>query len=158
MFQFLFLATFEMALHIKYPPASSNLWDNKATSFLSHLSLVGACCPSGVRLYRMASNSLRVYWRSAGSSHSYITQMMGSSNNYTCTASPGESSCDVDNIQCGDVYNVVVSPLTPEGSKVLFCPQRLYSGMRAGSYSDVCWWKIFASEHFTFLLKLILCN
>ncbi|KAI3368520.1 hypothetical protein L3Q82_025527 [Scortum barcoo] len=93
-----------------------------------------ACCPSGVRLYRMAANSLRVHWRSAGSSHSYITQMVGSSNNYTCTASPGESRCDVDNIQCGDVYNIVVAPLTPEGSRVLFCPQRLYSGMMVGSY------------------------
>ncbi|XP_044056308.1 fibronectin type III domain-containing protein 7-like [Siniperca chuatsi] len=86
-----------------------------------------ACCPSGVRLYRMAGNSLRVYWRSASSSHSYIAEMVGSSNNYTCTASPGENSCDVGNIQCGDVYNVVVAPLTAEGSKVLFCSQRLYS-------------------------------
>ncbi|XP_059197816.1 fibronectin type III domain-containing protein 7-like [Centropristis striata] len=92
-----------------------------------------ACCPSGVRLYRTAGNSLRVYWRSAGSSHSYVTEMMGSSNNYTCSASPGESSCNVDNIQCGDVYNVVVAPFTPEGSKVQFCPQRLYSVTCSGS-------------------------
>ncbi|KAM8745305.1 fibronectin type III domain-containing protein 7-like [Acanthopagrus schlegelii] len=91
------------------------------------------CCPSGVRLYRLHSNSLRVYWRTAGSSHSYITEMRASSNNYTCTASPGENSCDVSNIQCGDVYNVMVSPLTPEGSKVLFCPQRLYSVTCAGN-------------------------
>lgn len=76
----------------------------------------------------MASNSLRVYWRSTGSSHTYVTQMVGGNNNYTCTASPGESSCDVENIQCGDVYNVVVAPLTPEGGRVTFCPQRLYSG------------------------------
>ncbi|XP_056233720.1 fibronectin type III domain-containing protein 7-like isoform X2 [Seriola aureovittata] len=86
-----------------------------------------ACCPSGVRLYRMAGNSLRVYWRSAGSSHGYITEMMSGSNNFTCTASPGENSCDVSNIQCGDIYHVVVAPLTPEGRKVQFCPQRLYS-------------------------------
>ncbi|XP_071342597.1 fibronectin type III domain-containing protein 7-like isoform X1 [Trachinotus anak] len=86
-----------------------------------------ACCPSGVKLYKMAGNSLRVYWRSSGSSHGYVTEMVGSSNNYTCTASPGENSCDVGNIQCGDIYHVVVAPLTPEGSKVLFCPQRLYS-------------------------------
>nr|XP_046247873.1 fibronectin type III domain-containing protein 7-like [Scatophagus argus] len=92
-----------------------------------------ACCPSGVRLYRMAGNSLRVYWRSAGGSHSYITEMVASSNNYTCTASPGENSCDVGNVQCGDVYNVVVAPLTPEGSKVLFCPQRLYSVTCSGN-------------------------
>ncbi|XP_073331837.1 fibronectin type III domain-containing protein 7-like [Pagrus major] len=92
-----------------------------------------ACCPSGVRLYRLHSNSLRVYWRGAGSSHSYITEMVASSNNYTCTASPGENSCDVSNVQCGDVYNVMVAPLTPEGSKVLFCPQRLYSVTCAGN-------------------------
>uniref|UniRef100_A0A3Q3VL23 Fibronectin type-III domain-containing protein n=1 Tax=Mola mola TaxID=94237 RepID=A0A3Q3VL23_MOLML len=96
-----------------------------------------ACCPSGVKLYRMAGNSLRVYWRSAGSSHSYITELLGSSNNYTCTASPGESSCDVSNVQCGAVYNVVVAPLTTEGSKVLFCPQRLYSGGYLGTQGSL---------------------
>jgi len=92
------------------------------------LSLSGACCPSSVRLYGMAHSSLRVHWCGAGSSHSYVTELVGSRNNYTCTASPGESSCDVPNIQCGDVYTVVVAPLTPEGSKVLFCAQRIYSG------------------------------
>uniref|UniRef100_A0A3P8T914 Fibronectin type-III domain-containing protein n=1 Tax=Amphiprion percula TaxID=161767 RepID=A0A3P8T914_AMPPE len=89
-----------------------------------------ACCPSGVRLYRMASNSLRVFWRS-GSSHSSVAELVGIINNYTCTASPGENSCDIGNIQCGDVYHVVVAPLTAEGSKVLFCPQRFYSGRTA---------------------------
>lgn len=98
------------------------------------LSLAGACCPSGVRLYRMAGDALRVHWRSAGStgshgSPSYITEVVGSSRNYTCTAPPGENSCDVGDVRCGDIYRVVVAPLTPEGSKVLFCPQRLYSGM-----------------------------
>ncbi|KAK5869559.1 hypothetical protein PBY51_024266 [Eleginops maclovinus] len=92
-----------------------------------------ACCPSGVRLYGMADSSLRVYWRGSGSSHSYITEVVGNRNNYTCTSSPGESSCDVPNIQCGDVYTVVVAPLTPEGSKVLFCTQRIYSVSCAGS-------------------------
>ncbi|XP_037530415.1 fibronectin type III domain-containing protein 7-like [Nematolebias whitei] len=91
------------------------------------------CCPSGVRLYKMASNSLRVYWRSTGSNHSSTAEIVGSSNNFTCTAPPGENSCDVPNIQCGDVYSVVVAPLTPEGGKVLFCPQRLYSVTCSGS-------------------------
>lgn len=91
---------------------------------------LGTCCPSGVRLYRMDGNSLRVYWRSSGSSHSYITELLGSSNNYTCIASPGQNSCDVAEVQCGDVYNVVVAPQTPEGNKVLFCAHRLYSGSR----------------------------
>lgn len=92
----------------------------------------GACCPSGVRLYRMADNSMRVHWRSAGSSYGYIAEMRGSNNfhnNYNCSASPGESSCDISNVQCGDSYEVVVAPLTLEGHTVSFCPQRLYSGM-----------------------------
>ncbi|XP_040040843.2 fibronectin type III domain-containing protein 7 [Gasterosteus aculeatus] len=95
-----------------------------------------ACCPSGVRLYVMTGNSLRVYWRSAGSSHSYVTEMVGGSNNYTCTASSGESSCDVGNVQCGDVYNVVVAPLTQEGAttnRVLFCPVKQFSVTCSGS-------------------------
>nr|XP_015826562.2 fibronectin type III domain-containing protein 7 [Nothobranchius furzeri] len=91
------------------------------------------CCPSGVRLYAMSGDSLRVYWRSTGSSHSSVTELTGSRSNYTCTASPGENSCDVEHVQCGDVYHVVVAPLTPEGSKVLFCPQRLYSVTCSGS-------------------------
>uniref|UniRef100_A0A3Q3M673 Fibronectin type III domain-containing protein 7-like n=1 Tax=Mastacembelus armatus TaxID=205130 RepID=A0A3Q3M673_9TELE len=93
-----------------------------------------ACCPSGVRLYRMAGNSLRVYWRSSGS-HSYTVEMVGSSKNYTCTAAHGDNSCDVGNVQCGDVYHVVVAPLTPEGKKVLFCPRRLYSVIYRGKRS-----------------------
>ncbi|XP_056895333.1 fibronectin type III domain-containing protein 7-like, partial [Takifugu flavidus] len=93
-----------------------------------------ACCPSGVRLYRMDSNSLRVHWRSSGSSHNYVTELLGSSNNYTCTASPGQNSCDIAGVQCGDVYNVVVAPLTPEGSKVQFCAHRLYSVTCSGTF------------------------
>ncbi|XP_071760127.1 fibronectin type III domain-containing protein 7-like [Centroberyx gerrardi] len=92
-----------------------------------------ACCPSGVKLYRMANNSLRVYWRSSGSSHDYTADVVGSSANYTCTPPPGENSCDVANIQCGDVYHVVVAPLTRGGDKVQFCPERLYSVSCSGS-------------------------
>ncbi|XP_047443577.1 fibronectin type III domain-containing protein 7-like [Mugil cephalus] len=92
-----------------------------------------ACCPSGIKLYKTASNSLRVYWRSTDSSHSFVTEVMGSNFNYTCSASPGQNSCEVANIQCGDVYHVVVAPLTPEGSRVLFCPQKVYSVTCAGS-------------------------
>ncbi|XP_028299544.1 fibronectin type III domain-containing protein 7-like [Gouania willdenowi] len=92
-----------------------------------------ACCPSGVKLYRMAGDSLRVYWRSTGSSHSFTAEMFGSTSNYTCTASPGENSCNVHSIQCGDVYQLVVSPLKAEGDKVTFCPQKLYSVTCLGS-------------------------
>ncbi|XP_043985936.1 fibronectin type III domain-containing protein 7-like [Gambusia affinis] len=91
------------------------------------------CCPSGIKLYMLASNSLRVYWRSTASSHSTTVEMLGTSSNYTCTASAGENSCIVENIQCGDVYRLVVAPLTAKSSKVPFCPYRLYSVTCLGS-------------------------
>ncbi|XP_061594974.1 fibronectin type III domain-containing protein 7-like [Cololabis saira] len=91
------------------------------------------CCPSGVKLYRAASDSVRVFWRSTGGNHSSIAEMLSNSNNYTCTASPGENSCDFDNVQCGDVYRVVAAPLTAGGGRVPFCPQRLYSVTCSGS-------------------------
>uniref|UniRef100_A0A3Q3K3U0 Fibronectin type-III domain-containing protein n=1 Tax=Monopterus albus TaxID=43700 RepID=A0A3Q3K3U0_MONAL len=90
------------------------------------------CCPSGVGLYRMTGNSVRVYWRSTGR-YSFVADVVGTSNSYTCSASQGTYSCDIDNIQCGDVYHVVVAPLTPEGSKVTFCSQRLYSVTCSGT-------------------------
>ncbi|XP_035503135.1 fibronectin type III domain-containing protein 7-like [Scophthalmus maximus] len=88
-----------------------------------------ACCPSGVRLFRMAGNNMRVSWRSSGSSHGDVAEVVesGGGSNYTCSVSPGGNSCDVYNIQCGDIYHVVVAPLTPEGGKGMFCPQRMYS-------------------------------
>ncbi|XP_061636568.1 fibronectin type III domain-containing protein 7-like isoform X2 [Phyllopteryx taeniolatus] len=92
-----------------------------------------ACCPSGVRVYKMAGNSLRLLWRTAGSDHRYVAEMMGSSNYYNCTTSAGESSCNIENVQCGDIYLVVVAPLTPENSKVSFCAQRVYSVTCSGS-------------------------
>lgn len=124
---------------------------------------LGACCPSGVRLYRMDGNSLRVHWRSSGSSHAYITELLGSSNNYTCTASPGHSSCDIAEVQCGDVYNVVVAPLTPEGSKVLFCAHRLFSGRTGVRPVTVTELKTYVTEVFpitfsSFPLFLVTCS
>ncbi|XP_074524730.1 fibronectin type III domain-containing protein 7-like [Halichoeres trimaculatus] len=85
-----------------------------------------ACCPSGIRLYKMAGNSVRILWRSSGSSHRLIAEMTGTVNNYNCTASPGENSCDISGIQCG-IYHLVVAPLKTMGEKVQFCPQRHYS-------------------------------
>ncbi|XP_037106449.1 fibronectin type III domain-containing protein 7-like [Syngnathus acus] len=86
-----------------------------------------ACCPSGVRVYKMSGNTLRLHWRTTGSEHRYVAQLTGSNNSYNCTTSAGESSCDIADVQCGDAYHVVVAPLTPEGSKVSFCTQRVYS-------------------------------
>ncbi|KAG7514046.1 hypothetical protein JOB18_023639 [Solea senegalensis] len=86
-----------------------------------------ACCPSGIRLYKMADNSLQVHWRSSSSSHSHSVEMAGSNNNYTCTAAPGEHKCNVANALCGDTYHVVVAPLTADGSKGIFCSARVFS-------------------------------
>lgn len=99
-----------------------------SSALLNYLSLPGACCPSGVKLYRMANNTLRVYWRSTGGLHNYTAKMVGSQSNYTCTPPPGGNTCEVPEIMCGDVYNVVVAPLTQDGAMVQFCPQRMYSG------------------------------
>ncbi|XP_077390569.1 fibronectin type III domain-containing protein 7 [Festucalex cinctus] len=85
------------------------------------------CCPSGVKMYKMSGNALRLQWRTAGSSHHYIAEITGSNNNYNCTASAGENSCDITSVECGDIYHVVVAPLKPDGSKVSFCAQRVYS-------------------------------
>lgn len=37
--------------------------------------------------------------------------------------------CDITEIPCGDVYTVVVSPVTDHaGAKLAFCPKKIYSG------------------------------
>ncbi|XP_056132898.1 fibronectin type III domain-containing protein 7-like [Lampris incognitus] len=92
-----------------------------------------ACCPWGIKLHRMANDSLRVYWRAPAGHHNYTAEMVGSSANYTCTPPPGENRCDVSNVQCGGVYHVVVAPLTRHGGKVEFCHERLYSVTCSGS-------------------------
>ncbi|KAM9439613.1 fibronectin type III domain-containing protein 7, partial [Clarias gariepinus] len=84
------------------------------------------CCPSGVRLYRMANNTLRVSWRVSNSPNGYLAELNSNSANYTCRPVLGISSCDMDSVLCGDIYSVLVAPLTRQGSKVLFCPKRLY--------------------------------
>ena len=99
------------------------------------MSLTGSCCPSGIKLYRLANSALRVYWRSSpGSNYNYTVDMSGSAN-YTCTPPAGENSCDISSVQCGDVYDVTVAPVMPAGDKVHFCPQRMYSGTAAGHFS-----------------------
>lgn len=96
------------------------------------------CCPAGIKLYRNSPTSLRIYWRSTpGSSHSTEVDLTSVSNNYTCQADPGQSYCDLNNIQCGAEYGVVVSPIKPDGSTVKFCAQRKYdvscSGLSVGT-------------------------
>ncbi|KAI7809502.1 fibronectin type III domain-containing protein 7 [Triplophysa rosa] len=91
------------------------------------------CCPSSVKLYRMANNTLRVYWRSSPGLYNYTADLYGTRSNYTCNAEQGSNSCDVAEILCGEVYTVVVAPLTQDGSKVTFCSRRLYSVSCSGN-------------------------
>ncbi|NWR67177.1 FNDC7 protein, partial [Bucorvus abyssinicus] len=87
----------------------------------------GACCPSGVKLYRLGNNSIRIYWRASDGTISYNTDLRGSKGNFTCTPSSGLSHCDITEIPCGDVCTVVVSLVTDTGSKLTFCPKKIYS-------------------------------
>ncbi|KAG7319690.1 hypothetical protein KOW79_016833 [Hemibagrus wyckioides] len=106
----------------------------EAISITGHKSLCNyhgfsssTCCPSGVRLYRMVNSTLRVSWRGSDSVNGYLAELYGNSANYTCGPVLGVSSCDIDSVLCGDTYSVVVAPLTLQGSKVVFCPRKLYS-------------------------------
>ncbi|XP_041125909.1 fibronectin type III domain-containing protein 7-like [Polyodon spathula] len=92
-----------------------------------------ACCPSNVRLYRLANNAIRVYWHATGGSHNYTADLYGSNANYACSPSPGSSSCDISEVSCGDVYTVVVSPMSSNGSKVTFCLRKVYLVSCSGS-------------------------
>ncbi|XP_036410759.1 fibronectin-like [Megalops cyprinoides] len=92
-----------------------------------------ACCPTSVKLYRLSNNTIRVYWRSSGNLSNYTVDLQGAIANYTCAPLLGSSSCDVSEVVCGDVYTVVVAPLTREGTRIEFCPRRIYSVSCAGS-------------------------
>ncbi|XP_074987684.1 fibronectin type III domain-containing protein 7 isoform X8 [Caretta caretta] len=93
----------------------------------------GACCPSGVKLYRLRNNGIRIYWRASAGLIKYSTDLYGSKGNFTCTPTSGLSYCDVTEIPCGDVYTVVVSPVPEKGSKLTFCPKKIYSVTCSGS-------------------------
>ncbi|XP_064520582.1 fibronectin type III domain-containing protein 7 isoform X3 [Pseudopipra pipra] len=92
-----------------------------------------ACCPSGVKLYRLSNNGIRVFWRASDETMNYSTDLHGSKGNFTCTPSAGRSHCDITEIPCGDVYTVVVAPLTDKGPKLTFCPKKIYSVTCSGS-------------------------
>ncbi|XP_040422098.1 fibronectin type III domain-containing protein 7 isoform X3 [Cygnus olor] len=93
----------------------------------------GACCPSGVKLYRIGNNGIRVYWRASAETKSYNSDLRGSKGNFTCTPSSGRSYCDITEIPCGDVYTLVVSPVTDKEPKLTFCPKKIYSVTCSGS-------------------------
>ncbi|XP_036091018.1 fibronectin type III domain-containing protein 7 [Rousettus aegyptiacus] len=92
-----------------------------------------ACCPLGVKLYRLGPNGIRIYWQIARGSANYTTDLYGSKGIFTCAPSAGLSFCDVAEIPCGDVYTVMVSPVAETGLKLTFCPKKIYSVTCSGS-------------------------
>ncbi|NXC09296.1 FNDC7 protein, partial [Orthonyx spaldingii] len=92
-----------------------------------------ACCPSGVKLYRLSNNGIRVFWRVSDETINYNADLRGSKGNFSCTPSLGLSHCDITQIPCGDVYTVVVAPVTDKGPKLTFCPKKVYSVTCSGS-------------------------
>ncbi|XP_017578738.2 fibronectin type III domain-containing protein 7 [Pygocentrus nattereri] len=100
-----------------------------------------SCCPTGVRLYGMANNTLRVYWRGSDSLYGYSADLFGTIANYTCSSALGSNSCDIQQVVCGQVYTAVVAPLTSQGSKVSFCPRRLYSVSCSGNNIGIVFYR-----------------
>ncbi|XP_055962535.1 fibronectin type III domain-containing protein 7 [Sorex fumeus] len=92
-----------------------------------------ACCPLGVKLYRLGPNGIRIYWQASRGSANYSTDLSGSKGIFTCVPSAGHSFCDVTEIPCGDVYTVMVSPVAESGLKLTFCPKKIYSVTCSGS-------------------------
>ena len=88
----------------------------------------GACCPLGVKLYRLSPDGVRISWQAARGSASYSAELYGSKGIFTCSPSTGLSFCDVTEIPCGDVYTVMVLPVAETGLKLTFCPKKIYSG------------------------------
>uniref|UniRef100_A0A7M4FI68 Fibronectin type III domain containing 7 n=1 Tax=Crocodylus porosus TaxID=8502 RepID=A0A7M4FI68_CROPO len=94
-----------------------------------------ACCPFGVKLYRLSNNGIRIYWRTSAGLINYTTHLYGSKGNFTCTPKSGLRFCDVTEIPCGDIYTVMVSPITDKGTKPPFCPKKIYSVIYRGKRS-----------------------
>uniref|UniRef100_A0A286XGI6 Fibronectin type III domain containing 7 n=1 Tax=Cavia porcellus TaxID=10141 RepID=A0A286XGI6_CAVPO len=92
-----------------------------------------ACCPLGVKLYRLGSNGIRIHWQVSRGSANYSTDLYGSKGIFTCAPRAGLSFCDVTEIPCGDVYTVMVSPVAETGLKLAFCPKKIYSVTCSGS-------------------------
>ncbi|NWU04641.1 FNDC7 protein, partial [Urocynchramus pylzowi] len=91
------------------------------------------CCPSGVKLYRLSNNGIRVFWQASDETIKYNADLHGSKGNFSCTPSWGLSHCDITKIPCGDVYTVVVAPVTDKGPQLTFCPKKIYSVTCSGS-------------------------
>ncbi|ERE90005.1 fibronectin type III domain-containing protein 7 [Cricetulus griseus] len=95
-----------------------------------------ACCPLGVKLYRLGPNGIRIHWQASRGSANYSTDLYGSKGIFTCVPRAGLSFCDVTDIPCGDVYTVMVSPVAETGLKLTFCPKKIYSVIYRGKKND----------------------
>ncbi|KAF5894692.1 fibronectin type III domain-containing protein 7-like, partial [Clarias magur] len=91
------------------------------------------CCPSRIRLYTRFNNTLRVSWWSSNPLGNFTAQVTGGGRTHSCSSAPGQSMCDVSEVTCGDVYTVMVAPVNPDGTAVLFCPRRMYSVYCSGT-------------------------
>ncbi|XP_075040275.1 fibronectin type III domain-containing protein 7 [Mixophyes fleayi] len=92
-----------------------------------------ACCPSGVKLYRLSNSGIRVTWRASAGPDNYTVNIYGSKGNFTCSPNTSYNYCDVTEIPCGDVYTVVVSPVSGGDTQISFCPKKIYSVTCSGS-------------------------
>uniref|UniRef100_A0A8C4IRV0 Fibronectin type III domain containing 7a n=1 Tax=Dicentrarchus labrax TaxID=13489 RepID=A0A8C4IRV0_DICLA len=109
------------------------------------------CCPTSVKLYRRANNSLRVYWLSMGPQiHNHTVELYGTGANYTCIAAAGSRYCDIQEETCGDVYTVVAAPVGQNGIKVSFCQPRTYSVLCSGSNAGMGKYPLNCSLHILF--------
>ncbi|KAM5256243.1 fibronectin type III domain-containing protein 7 [Ctenodactylus gundi] len=119
---------------INYTLALQAISATGLTADCAHQSYVSsACCPLGVKLYRLGPNGIRIYWQPSRGSANYSTDLYGSKGIFTCTPRAGLSFCDVTEIPCGDVYTVMVSPVAETGLKLTFCPKKIYSVTCSGS-------------------------
>ncbi|XP_078264164.1 fibronectin type III domain-containing protein 7-like isoform X2 [Rhinoraja longicauda] len=100
------------------------------TGMVSECNFLGysssGCCPSAVKLYRLGSNALRVYWH-ASASVNYVVNVTSDIANFTCSPMASITYCDINEIYCGDLYTVIVSPISTDGSIATFCPMKVYS-------------------------------
>lgn len=78
----------------------------------------------------MDNSTLRVYWCSSPGLYNYTADLYGTRSNYTCRARHGANGCDISEIPCGEVYTVVVAPLTQEGVKGHILPQKTLLGYK----------------------------
>lgn len=87
-----------------------------------------ACCPTNIKLQRQKDGSIKVMWRTLGSSNnSHVVELYGTGDHLSCTAPAGVRSCTVTENTCGEVYTVLVAPVGSDGTKVSFCKAKMYS-------------------------------